>query len=98
MNNVKKKVKPQTMRLKQKKFLLFADAALEKINLEIRNPKTHTKDDMQSIREEIEKMKESLSTLIFQPSYPLNIVDNWHPKDALGDLLLNLYYDYLDLE
>lgn len=86
------------MRLKQKKFLLLAGVALEKINLELNSPKTHAKDDMQHIKEEIIKMKKSLSTLIFQPSYPLNIVDNWHPKDALGDLLLNLYYDYLELE
>jgi galactokinase/mevalonate kinase-like predicted kinase len=97
MKNEKRKVKPQTMRLKQKKFLLFANVALDKINVEIENPKKHKKDDMNNIKEEIEKMKKALSTMEFQPMYPMNIVDHWRPDDKLGDLLLNLYYDYLDL-
>ena len=98
MNNEKKKVKPQTMKLKQRKFLFFADVVLDKIEGEIKNPTCHPKDNMEYIKEEIEKMRETLSTMKFQPSYPLHIVDNWHPKDKLGDTLLNLYYDYLDLE
>ena len=97
MNNERKKIKPQTMRLKQKKFLLLAEAALKKIEEEINKPTKHKKDNMVYVKEEIKKMKETLSTMEFQPTYPLHIVDNWHPKDKLGDMLLNLYYDYLDL-
>lgn len=98
MNNERKKVKPQTMKLKQKKFLLLADVALDKIESEIGKPTNHQIDDMVHIKEEIENMKKALSTLEFQPIYPLYVVDHWHPKDKLGDILLNLYYDYLDLE
>ncbi|MDR2426124.1 MAG: hypothetical protein LBD46_02930 [Endomicrobium sp.] len=98
MNNDKKKVKPQTMQLRKKKFLLLAQRSLEQINCEIKNPQKHKKDNMHYIEEEIEKMKEALSTMIFQPTYPLHIVDHWHPKDKFGDLLLDLYYAYLDLE
>lgn len=97
MKNEKRKVKPQTMRLKQKKFLLLAKDALDKIHLEIESPKKHKKDNMNQIKQEIEKMKEALSTMDFQPTYPMSIVDHWQPDDQLGDLLLNLYYDYLDL-
>jgi hypothetical protein len=98
MNNEKKKVKPQTMKLKQKKFLFLADVVLDKIKNEIEKPTHHKKENMVYMREEVEKMKEALSTMEFQPTYPLHIVDHWHPKDRLGDLLLNLYYEYLDLE
>lgn len=98
MSNEKKKVKPQTMRLKQKKFLLLADVALDKIENEIAKPTHHKKDNMVYIKEEVGKMKSALTTMEFQPTYPMHIVDHWHPKDKLGDLLLNLYYDYLDLE
>ena len=97
MKNERNKVKPQTMKLRQKKFLLLVDVALDKINREISNPQKHKKDNMEFIKEEIFKMKESLSTIIFQPTYPLHIVDHWHPQDELGDFLLKLYYDYLDL-
>ena len=96
--NERKKVKPQTMKLRQKKFLLLADSALLNISREIERPKNHKKDHMEFIKEEIEKMKVSLSTMIFQPTYPLHIVDHWHPKDGMGDMLLSLYYEYLDLE
>ncbi|MDR1195238.1 MAG: hypothetical protein LBL00_02040 [Endomicrobium sp.] len=98
MNNDKKKLKPQTIRLKQKKFLCLVKTALNEINQEIENPQKHKKDNMHYMKEEVEKMKEARSTMIFQPTYPLHIVDHWHPKDKLGDILLNLYYMYLDLE
>ncbi|MCL2145469.1 MAG: hypothetical protein FWH43_08285 [Endomicrobia bacterium] len=98
MNNEKKKVKPQTMKLKQRRFLFFTDAVLDKIESEIKKPTRHPKDSLEYIKEEIEKMREALSMMKFQPGYPLHIVDHWHPKDKLGDTLLNLYYDYLDLE
>ncbi len=97
MDNEKKHLKPETVRLKQKKFVAAADIALDKIKREIDKPKNHRKESLELIKEEIEKMKEALSTIVFQPTYPLYVVDNWHPRDELGDSLLKLYYQYLFL-
>lgn len=98
MKNGKKCVTVSTMLLKQKKFISKANSAILQIQKEIKRPARHNRENLQFIKEEIEKMKESLSTIMFNPNYPAIIVDNWHPKDELGNVLLKLYYSYLDLD
>ena len=97
MQQERKKVQPQTMRVRQKKFLLNSEAAIQKLQHCLEEPLIHNKKSLEFIRAEIYKMREALSTSVFKPIYPLYIVDNWHDSEELGDQLLNVYYDYLDL-
>ena len=97
MRNEKREVSIQSLHLKQKKFIKNANSAIREIEKEIGKPKRHKIENLQFIKEEIEKMKVSLSSFIFKPNYPIIIVDHWNPKDELGNILLKLYYIYLEL-
>jgi len=98
MQQERKKVLPQTIRLRHKKFLLNSEAALQQLQHCLADPLIHNKKTLEFIRAELCKMREVLSISVFKPIYPLYIVDNWHDKEELGDQLLKVYYDYLDLE
>ena len=93
-----KKVLPQTMRIRHKKFLLNSEAALQQLQQCLEDPLIHNKKTLEFIMAELYKMREVLSISVFKPIYPLYVVDNWHNKEELGDQLLKVYYDYLDLE
>ncbi len=82
--------------------LILMDKAIEDIQSEINKHKcgimaNGTIAQLEHICKEVEKMKSTLNSKIFLPSYPVIIVDSWDFKSTLGNDLLNLLEKYKEL-
>lgn len=91
----------RTIVLKQQ-VLMLIDKVISDIHNEMNKHKcgmvaNGTIAQLEHICKEIEKMKITLNSKIFLPSYPVIIVDSWDFKSTLGNDLLYLAEKYKKL-
>jgi hypothetical protein len=95
----------RTVEKQQKKLIGLIDNVLEDVSLEIEARKAGTISgeeipsllQLESISNELIKMKSVLSPKNYYPTYTRQIVDSWDIRSILGDKLLGVAQEYKKL-
>ncbi|MEI4768632.1 hypothetical protein WAX74_03030 [Psychrobacillus sp. FJAT-51614] len=98
MNKINREVENQ-----QTKVIGLIDIVLEELSLEIEARKTISGNEipsvlqLESISNELIKMKNVLSPKNYYPTYTRQIVDSWEINSKFGDKLLSVEQEYTKL-
>lgn len=92
----------QPITLKEKKIIEKIDNAAQIIinEIELQNENKGTISNMfqlEKILNELNQMKLSLSKKFFLPTFSRMIIDSWDYSTPLGNILLEIYEEYMNL-